>query len=319
MSQNNILHRDLKLGNILIKFTDEKKTNFIPKLSDYGFSKELNNYNYATCTHLGTPATMAPEIMKNQPYNEKSDLWSVGIMMYQCYYREVPYEGNNENDILSKINSNIPYKQPEDAQFRDLINKFPQARHSWKDYFNHPFFVGVENEQEMSYEFNNFKISSSSSCNNPNLGKSFTFGGFDNAIKSASNNFGYSFSTDIFSDNHNIYGEKKSSKTLFNVNDYMDKKDDFLSKIELLQRGNGINDKEYQIIVEACIETQDKNPLPISVMCMDKIKNQLKGEWFVFVISEEESNYDFFLSYTYEDCFLTFKYGNNIFQICRLE
>lgn len=230
---------------------------------------------------------MAPEIMKNQPYNEKSDLWSVGIMMYQCYYREVPYEGNNENDILSKINSNIPYKQPEDAQFRDLINKFPQARHSWKDYFNHPFFVGVENEQEMSYESNNnIKISSSNSCNNPNLGKSFTFGGFDNAIKSASNNFGYSFSTDIFSDNYNIYGEKKSSKTLFNVNDYMDKKDDFLSKIELLQRGNGINDKEYQIIVEACIETQDKNPLPISVMCMDKIKNQLKGEWFVFVISE---------------------------------
>ncbi len=60
MSQNNILHRDLKLGNILIKFTDESKKNFIPKLTDYGFSKELNNYNYAACTHLGTPATMAP-------------------------------------------------------------------------------------------------------------------------------------------------------------------------------------------------------------------------------------------------------------------
>ena len=53
MQQHKIIHRDLKLGNILIKFTDESKKNFIPKLSDYGFSKELNNYNFAANTHLG--------------------------------------------------------------------------------------------------------------------------------------------------------------------------------------------------------------------------------------------------------------------------
>ena len=63
MNKNNIVHRDLKLGNIMLKYTDESKTKFIPKLSDYGFSKDLNN-NY-TATHLGTPATMAPEIMMN--------------------------------------------------------------------------------------------------------------------------------------------------------------------------------------------------------------------------------------------------------------
>ena len=40
MRNNNILHRDLKLGNVLIKFIDETKTKFIPKLADYGFSKE---------------------------------------------------------------------------------------------------------------------------------------------------------------------------------------------------------------------------------------------------------------------------------------
>ena len=69
MHKNNIIHRDLKLGNILIKYTDKSHKKFIPKLSDYGFSKDLNSNNY-TATHLGTPATMAPEIMMNLPYNE---------------------------------------------------------------------------------------------------------------------------------------------------------------------------------------------------------------------------------------------------------
>jgi serine/threonine protein kinase len=43
MQENKIIHRDLKLGNILIKYTDETKKKFIPKLCGYGFSKELNN------------------------------------------------------------------------------------------------------------------------------------------------------------------------------------------------------------------------------------------------------------------------------------
>ena len=143
MHKNNIVHRDLKLGNILIKYTDSSKNKFIPKLSDYGFSKDLNNSNY-TATHLGTPATMAPEIMMNQPYNDKSDLWSIGVMMYQLHYKEIPYPGFNEKAILDKICHNCPRKHPNDMQFRDLLNRLlvmnPNQRISWNDYFNHPFF-----------------------------------------------------------------------------------------------------------------------------------------------------------------------------------
>ena len=143
MNKNNIVHRDLKLGNILIKYTDSSKNKFIPKLSDYGFSKDLNNSNY-TATHLGTPATMAPEIMMNQPYNDKSDLWSIGVMMYQLHYKEIPYPGFNEKAILDKICHNCSRKHPNDMQFRDLLNRLlvmnPNQRISWNDYFNHPFF-----------------------------------------------------------------------------------------------------------------------------------------------------------------------------------
>ena len=147
MRKNNIVHRDLKLGNILIKYIDDTKKKFIPKLSDYGFSKDLNN-NYTT-THLGTPATMAPEIMMNLKYNDKSDLWSIGIMMYQLHFKEIPYKGFNEKDILQKIQSKIPIKQPNDTQLKDLLNKLlvmdPEKRISWDDYFNHPFFNGDNN------------------------------------------------------------------------------------------------------------------------------------------------------------------------------
>ena len=155
MHKNNIVHRDLKLGNILIKYTDSSKNKFIPKLSDYGFSKDLNNSNY-TATHLGTPATMAPEIMMNQPYNDKSDLWSIGVMMYQLHYKEIPYPGFNEKAILDKICHNCPRKYPNDMQFRDLLNRLlvmnPNQRISWNDYFNHPFFQRNDPQnQEIRY------------------------------------------------------------------------------------------------------------------------------------------------------------------------
>ena len=328
MSQNNILHRDLKLGNILIKFTDEKKKNFIPKLSDYGFSKELNNYNYASCTHLGTPATMAPEIMLNNPYNEKSDLWSVGVMMYQLYYREVPYEGNSENEIMQKINANKPYKQPEERDLRDLINRLlvvnVKDRLSWNEYFNHPFFGGNESEKEMGYESNNEldlnlnlnNLHSSSKLANNN----FSLDKYDLTIKTGGSNFGYSYSSDIFSDNFccsesDIYGRRKYSKSLT----FFDKLDFNNSKVELLEKGSGINDKETQIIINSCIEVQDNNLTPISNNCIQKIKNQIKREWFIFICNEDESNYDFYLSFIYNDCFVIFKYGKNIFQVCEIE
>ena len=155
MQKHNIIHRDLKLGNILIKYTDENKKKFIPKLSDYGFSKVLNASNY-TSTHLGTPATMAPEIMKNLPYDEKSDLWSVGAMMYQLHFKAIPYPGFSEQQILKRIENNYPRKQPNDPDFRDLLNKIfvldPKKRISWDEYFNHPFFKKTEQKKEIQYE-----------------------------------------------------------------------------------------------------------------------------------------------------------------------
>ena len=296
MRNNNILHRDLKLGNVLIKFIDETKTKFIPKLADYGFSKELSIYNTRT-THLGTPATMAPEIMMNMPYDDKSDLWSVGIMMYQLYYKEIPYDGMTEMEILNKIKENTPYKQPEDNNFRDLLNKIfvmnPQNRINWNDYFNHPFFTGKE--LQTNYP-NNYQIFNSYFNNDKNI------------------NFKQSNSQNIkegdFQVSFDIYGKSKSEE-LINKNKY---------EIELCQKGSKITDDEYNSIVDICsnlIKNNVNNEL-ITLKCVNEIRNKIGGEWFAFISDEMAENYDFYFSDVPKERFVIFNCGDFLIQICQI-
>ena len=296
MRNNNILHRDLKLGNVLIKFIDETKTKFIPKLADYGFSKELSIYNIRT-THLGTPATMAPEIMMNMPYDDKSDLWSVGIMMYQLYYKEIPYDGMTEMEILNKIKANTPYKQPEDNNFRDLLNKIfvmnPQNRINWNDYFNHPFFTGKELQTNYA---NNYQIFNSYFNNDNNI------------------NFKQSNSQNIkegdFQVSFDIYGKSKSEE-LINKNKY---------KIELCQKGSKITDDEYKSIVDICsnlIKNNVNNEL-ITLKCVNEIRNKIGGEWFAFISDEMAENYDFYFSDVPKERFVIFNCGDFLIQICQI-
>ena len=89
-------------------------------------------------------------------------------------------------------------------------------------------------------------------------------------------------------------------------------------KIEVKSRGNGINDKEYNDITASCMEVQDKNIIPMSSMCIKKIKEKINGEWYVFVCPEKETNYDFYLSYVEGGKYLTFKYGDNEFHVCSI-
>ena len=106
MQENKIIHRDLKLGNILIKYTDETKTKFIPKLCDYGFSKELKDQE--THTMLGTPATMAPEVINGLYYDARADLWSIGVLIYELHFKSLPFPGKSAKEIDAIIRKELP-------------------------------------------------------------------------------------------------------------------------------------------------------------------------------------------------------------------
>ena len=91
MHENKIAHRDLKPENILIKYKNENdKNNFIIKLSDYGVAQWLTMTRSVFSSKVGTQSYMAPEILMEDPYNFKCDLWSLGVIIYILYFREHP-------------------------------------------------------------------------------------------------------------------------------------------------------------------------------------------------------------------------------------
>ena len=140
MQKHKIVHRDLKVQNVFIKYTTRPE--FDVKLGDYGFSKELSDD--ITATKLGTPITMAPEILMNRAYTSKVDLWSIGVIIYHLLFKDLPFKGRNEVMILQNIlHNNIP-RNPTDQLLNDLIHRLlvvdPRERITWKDYFAHPFF-----------------------------------------------------------------------------------------------------------------------------------------------------------------------------------
>lgn len=140
MQKHKIVHRDLKVQNVFIKYT--KRPEFDVKLGDYGFSKELSDD--ITATQLGTPITMAPEILMNKAYTSKADLWSIGVIIYHLLFRDLPFKGRNEVMILQCILQNKIPRNPTDQLLNDLIHKLlivdPKKRITWRDYFSHPFF-----------------------------------------------------------------------------------------------------------------------------------------------------------------------------------
>ena len=102
MHDKKIIHRDIKPDNI---FMNE---NMIIKIGDFGVSKQLKSYkSYALTTKkLGTEYYAAPEILTKGIYNEKSDIWSLGCIIYELLTLNT-YYNDKFMDEIKQIDSNI--------------------------------------------------------------------------------------------------------------------------------------------------------------------------------------------------------------------
>ncbi|CAF1329604.1 unnamed protein product [Rotaria sordida] len=103
-----IVHRDLKLENILLKNTPKSKTDeFDIRVTDFGLSskKSITNTDSLFNDYCGTPLYMAPEILDNKNYSALCDVWALGIIMYYLICGRHPYVANDERRLLEIIRS----------------------------------------------------------------------------------------------------------------------------------------------------------------------------------------------------------------------
>ncbi len=98
LHSHNIVHRDLKLDNILI----EESTRMV-KLIDFGFSVVVGN-GVKLKVFCGTPSYMAPEIVRKHEYDGKPvDIWALGVLLFVLLTGTFPFRGISEQDLYQKI------------------------------------------------------------------------------------------------------------------------------------------------------------------------------------------------------------------------
>jgi NIMA (never in mitosis gene a)-related kinase len=97
LHSQNILHRDLKTLNIFLT-----KENII-RIGDLGVAKILSSAENFVRSKVGTPYYLSPEICEDRPYNNKSDIWSLGCILYEMCSLKHPFEAKNQAELLLKI------------------------------------------------------------------------------------------------------------------------------------------------------------------------------------------------------------------------
>ena len=170
-----ILHRDIKTLNIFLT------KDLSGKIGDLGVAKVLEGTNHAI-TFIGTPYYVSPEMCQNKPYNEKSDIWALGCILYELITFCHPFTASNQAALFIKILHGNYTPLPENTS-KDLVNmvkfilqKNYNKRPSMKDIITSKSFIyhtkrlGLENDLNEIFDIQkNNTINSTTSSINKNI------------------------------------------------------------------------------------------------------------------------------------------------------
>ena len=142
LHSKDIAHMDLKPQNILLS----NGKNPVVKLCDFGFATYFAPDQTRTSLR-GSPLYMAPEMVLDHKYDASVDLWSIGVILFECLFGKAPYKSASTDELLLKIKEDRPIVIPRcttvSESCRDLLqrclNRNPAERISFEDFFNHPF------------------------------------------------------------------------------------------------------------------------------------------------------------------------------------
>lgn len=153
MHKKGVCHRDLKPENILVNRHEPENI----KVIDFGaatsfFQKKKNiKYKKTMWTKTGTISYQAPELFQQVDYDEKIDVWSIGVMAYQMLCGHLPFTSEYQLDLIEiivKCEQNLRF-DPDDiwhqitplaVDFIKRILKHPEKRLNAKEALNHPWF-----------------------------------------------------------------------------------------------------------------------------------------------------------------------------------
>ncbi|KAH8662140.1 NIMA-like protein kinase [Xylariales sp. PMI_506] len=143
-----ILHRDLKPENV---FLNEDNS---VKLGDFGLSKIMQSHDFAS-TYVGTPFYMSPEICAAERYTLKSDIWSLGCIIYELCTREPPFNAKSHFQLVQKIKEGriapLPaiYSAELMAVIKDCLRVNPDRRPDTASLLNLPVVRLMRKEKEV--------------------------------------------------------------------------------------------------------------------------------------------------------------------------
>ncbi|KAG9257753.1 kinase-like domain-containing protein [Emericellopsis atlantica] len=144
-----ILHRDLKPENV---FLDEDNS---VKLGDFGLSKMIKSHDFAS-TYVGTPFYMSPEICAAEKYTLKSDIWSLGCIIYELCSREPPFNAKTHFQLVQKIKEGKVAPLPEmysaelNAVIKDCLRVNADRRPDTAQLLNLPVVKLMRKEKEVA-------------------------------------------------------------------------------------------------------------------------------------------------------------------------
>lgn len=118
LHKNKNIHRDVKCGNVLLTAAGACK------LADFGVSAQLNNTLSKKRTLIGTPFWMAPEVIKEDDYDSKADVWSLGITAIEMAEGEPPYCNIHPMRAIFLIPMRAPAKLRDQANWSAVFHDF---------------------------------------------------------------------------------------------------------------------------------------------------------------------------------------------------
>lgn len=92
-----VVHRDLKTPNLLVD------RNWVVKVCDFGLSRMKHHTYLSSKSCAGTPEWMAPEVLRNEPANEKCDVYSFGVILWELTTTKIPWHGMNPMQVVGAV------------------------------------------------------------------------------------------------------------------------------------------------------------------------------------------------------------------------